>query len=1058
MNRTLKNCSFVALFAFHFFYCSTLVADEIPVAEVKRDQPVDFDKEVLPVLRQNCLACHNAADAEGDVVLESVKSILEGESVVPGKPDESVLLTVSAHKDDPVMPPEDNEVNAQNMTSEQLGLLSRWIAEGAKPSANSGSKKVEFTKLPAGINPVYALAMSPNGRYLASGRANQVFVYHVPSKRLVDRVTDPALLQSDLYNKPGVAHLDIVQAVAFSPDNQTFVTGGFRNIKIWRKELTTHQKQVSEVPENVICSTVSPDGSVVLVGGESGGVFQSKASGWQKLFSTGDKPVEQLAVQSDGKQILVVTEKKNLSLYDLASGKIIGTPLSLKSDVSSIAFAVKNEQMVVGLADKSLETYPVSFFTEAPEELKPLKKIGGHSQPPSQIKTFGESDSKALTIANDGTARTWDLNAGRQIRSFSHGGALNCVEITSDEKFLATCGNSGSLKIWNAANGQLIQEVKGDSDVDFQIASNDRDVKQKQQLIDAAKKDLDDGNKVKKDEEENVKKTEETLKKAAEEAKTKLDAKTKADKALADVKPAFDELQKKFSDLNSKKEPLEKGLEATKKQTEELKKLLTEKANELNNVAEQKKEFGKSIAVLRAKLQKEGDDKEVQSAIEKLDGSSGLVERLHELLTQELDRQTNSKTALDDEAKQQTSSLAELNIQISQASAEVKKQEPNIKKLTDAQTKAEDEYQTAKRNETLAKNSVDRAKKRAQAAAEKIPVLEKAHQAATETKEAAAKSAEEFKQQNQTRLTKLVGCAKISDSVLAYFDDQGNVGRCDFATGAKIDSYQVENFLPQFAFVSSKGLSLASSNLKQFETAQVQFGDKWTLRKTIGSIDDTETFSDRVTALDISSDGKLLATGTGEPSRSGEIKIWNLADGTLVKSLPEAHSDTILDIKFSPDGSMLASSSSDRFMKTFDVKTGELIRTFEGHTHHVMSVDWNSIGRELSTAGADKVVKVWDAQTGTQKRTISGYGKEVTSLCFVELSDTILTASGDSNVQTKRTSNGGNIRSFGGFSDFVYTVDSSADGKLLAAGGEDSVIRIWSDNGQVHAEFAPPQE
>ena len=70
--------------------------DPIPVAELKRTDPVDFDKEVLPMLRQNCLACHNSTDAEGDVVLESVAKIMESESVVAGNPSESALLSLSS--------------------------------------------------------------------------------------------------------------------------------------------------------------------------------------------------------------------------------------------------------------------------------------------------------------------------------------------------------------------------------------------------------------------------------------------------------------------------------------------------------------------------------------------------------------------------------------------------------------------------------------------------------------------------------------------------------------------------------------------------------------------------------------------------------------------------------------------------------------------------------------------------------------------------------------------------------------------------------------------------
>ena len=45
--------------------------DAIPIAEVKRDTPVDFQKEILPIFRSKCLACHNASERQGELVLES---------------------------------------------------------------------------------------------------------------------------------------------------------------------------------------------------------------------------------------------------------------------------------------------------------------------------------------------------------------------------------------------------------------------------------------------------------------------------------------------------------------------------------------------------------------------------------------------------------------------------------------------------------------------------------------------------------------------------------------------------------------------------------------------------------------------------------------------------------------------------------------------------------------------------------------------------------------------------------------------------------------------------
>ena len=97
-------------------------ADVIAIAELKRDGAVDFEKEVLPILRNKCLACHNNTEAESDLVLETPQTILkgggEGPAVVAGNSAESLLLKVASHASEPIMPPKGNELGAKALTSE----------------------------------------------------------------------------------------------------------------------------------------------------------------------------------------------------------------------------------------------------------------------------------------------------------------------------------------------------------------------------------------------------------------------------------------------------------------------------------------------------------------------------------------------------------------------------------------------------------------------------------------------------------------------------------------------------------------------------------------------------------------------------------------------------------------------------------------------------------------------------------------------------------------------------------------------------------------------------
>ena len=102
----------------------------------------------------------------------------------------------------------------------------------------------------------------------------------------------------------------------------------------------------------------------------------------------------------------------------------------------------------------------------------------------------------------------------------------------------------------------------------------------------------------------------------------------------------------------------------------------------------------------------------------------------------------------------------------------------------------------------------------------------------------------------------------------------------------------------------------------------------------------------------------------------------------LVRSLDSLHSDTVFGVRFSPDGSRLASGAADKFLKVTRVADGKELKSFEGHTHHVLAVDWKSDGKQLVSGGGDNVLKVWDFETGEQLKTLAPAGKQVTAVAL----------------------------------------------------------------------------
>jgi WD40 repeat protein len=230
----------------------------------------------------------------------------------------------------------------------------------------------------------------------------------------------------------------------------------------------------------------------------------------------------------------------------------------------------------------------------------------------------------------------------------------------------------------------------------------------------------------------------------------------------------------------------------------------------------------------------------------------------------------------------------------------------------------------------------------------------------------------------------------------------------------------------------------------------------WTLERVIGTGDATSQLVDRVNALRFTPDGKTLATGGGEPTRGGEIKLWQVSDGKLVKEFKNVHSDAVFALDFTPDGKYLASGAADKFARVVEVASGKVVKAFEGHTHHVLGVSWKRDGRTLATAGADNVIKVWDFVSGERRKTVEGFSKEVTSICFIPGTDQAVASSGDSSVSTVNEK-GEKVRAFTGASDFMHSSAVTPDGRIVVAGGQDSVLRVWNGtDGKAVATFEAP--
>jgi WD40 repeat protein len=224
----------------------------------------------------------------------------------------------------------------------------------------------------------------------------------------------------------------------------------------------------------------------------------------------------------------------------------------------------------------------------------------------------------------------------------------------------------------------------------------------------------------------------------------------------------------------------------------------------------------------------------------------------------------------------------------------------------------------------------------------------------------------------------------------------------------------------------------------------------WELARTIGAADQPDLIAHRVTSVEFSADSTRLLAAGGIPSRRGELQIFSVADGARQLHLPQAHDDVIYSARFSPDGRRIAAASADKYIRTFDAATGELLRRFEGHTSYVLGVTWKRDGQTLVSAGADNTIKVWTAETADQQRTISNFERPVTAVSYIGETDQIICVCGDKAVRMYNAANGGQIRNFPGADSWQHAVAITPDSAVVVAGGASGAVRVWNgNNGQM---------
>jgi hypothetical protein len=231
-----------------------------------------------------------------------------------------------------------------------------------------------------------------------------------------------------------------------------------------------------------------------------------------------------------------------------------------------------------------------------------------------------------------------------------------------------------------------------------------------------------------------------------------------------------------------------------------------------------------------------------------------------------------------------------------------------------------------------------------------------------------------------------------------------------------------------------------------------------------------------VYSLAITPDGKTLVSG----SRDKTIRLWDLAAARERATL-KGHTGEVVSVVVTADAATLVSGSGDGTVRLWDLATGRERSALKGHAGNVflaLTADGRTLasgseygervrlqdlatGKELMnlriqvrslamTADgktlawhAGKLLTLWDVATGKERTVLAGHRGVVLSMAFTPDGKTLAAGASDGMIKLWEVVTGKERASWKAHTELIRSLALRADARILASGGDDGRLRIW---------------
>jgi WD40 repeat protein len=389
------------------------------------DDTVSWHRQIVPILKGNCLGCHKPGKAKGGLDLTTHAALMKGSkdgAVIksgdaPGSP-----LIEAVCGEEPEMPKD-----GEPLTAAEVETISRWISQGAKEdaAADAGTSKPAQPPVYWALPAVHAMAFSPDGALFAVTGRHEILLHKTDGSGIAARLSgDSPRLES----------------VTFSSDGRLLAACGgatseFGEVQVWDVPKRELVRSIKASTDSFYGVAFSPDKQRVAVGCADKLVRVFTIADGKEVMKC-DNHIDWVfgaAFTNDGQRLATVSRDKAAKLIDTSSGQLIDDINRPRDPLLCLARHPKDDLVATG-------------GTEGKIRLFRMEPRGGR---------LSEGDDKENSF----------------VREFEHmASPIHAIAFSPDGKLIACGCQSGEVRIFKTENGQRVAQLKGDHGPVFALA------------------------------------------------------------------------------------------------------------------------------------------------------------------------------------------------------------------------------------------------------------------------------------------------------------------------------------------------------------------------------------------------------------------------------------------------------------------------------------------------------------------------------------------------------------------------------------------------------------